>query len=166
MSTEPYVGEIMLVSFNYPPRGWAFCNGQLLPIQQNQLLFAYLGTMYGGNGQTNFALPDLRERVPMHAGQGHTQGERAGLATHTLTAAEMPAHTHAAQASGSNAGSSAPAGNVLAATAGLYGAPGAATALDSSSVTFVGGSQPHSNEQPFLTLNFVIALQGVAPARS
>src|SRR6476660_8308994 len=112
--SEPFLSEIKLVSFSFPPKGWALCNGQLLPINQNQALFALVGTMYGGNGQTNFALPDLRGRTPIHVGGGFTQGQTSGEETHTLSLTELPAHTHAVNASSANANQNNPAGRVLA----------------------------------------------------
>lgn len=162
---EPFLSEIRLMSFNFPPKGWAFCNGQLLPINQNQALFALLGTTYGGNGQTNFALPDLRGHVPIHFGGGHTLGERAGAETTTLTVQQLPMHAHALVVS-ANAGDRAAPGNdvVLAGSSDAYGLPSSLTALSAGSVTTVGGSQPHTNMQPYLALNFCIALQGIFPS--
>jgi microcystin-dependent protein len=163
--SEPFLAEIRLMSFGYAPRGWAFCNGQLLPINQNQALFSLLGTSYGGDGRTNFALPDLRGRVPIHTGNGHVLGEKAGATTHTLSSAQMPAHTHTLQASATRGASLAPTGNVLA-SALAYRAPTALTSLSPESITSVGGSQPHENMQPYLTINFCIALQGIFPSQS
>ncbi|MBE7559193.1 phage tail protein [bacterium] len=162
--TEPFLAEIKIVSFNFAPRGWALCNGQLLPINQNQALFSLLGTTYGGDGRVNFALPDLRGRAPIHWGAGITLGERGGEQSHTLSLAEMPAHTHAMAASADNATSNSPQNDVLAgARRPLYREPdpSASPAMPTPSV---GGSQAHSNMQPFLTLNFVIALQGIFPS--
>jgi microcystin-dependent protein len=162
----PYMSEIRIMSFNFAPKGWAQCNGQLLPINQNQALFSLLGTTYGGDGRVNFALPNLRGCVPMHIGNGHTQGESAGEPAHTLVMGEMPQHFHFLQASATN-GDSANANNtVLSPASNLYGAPSNLTTLFSGSVTNVGGSQPHENRQPCLTLNFCIALQGVFPSRN
>jgi microcystin-dependent protein len=164
--SEPFLSEIRVFSFNFPPQGWALCNGQLLPIGQNQALFALLGTTYGGDGENNFALPNLQGRVPMHVG-AHTLGESAGRETHTLTLAELPAHTHPLNASDANATSGNPAGNVLArATSPMYHAPTALTPLHPLSISNVGGNQPHANMQPFLTLSFAIALQGIFPSRN
>jgi microcystin-dependent protein len=163
---EPFIGEIKMVSFNFPPKGWAFCNGQILPINQNQALFSLLGTNFGGNGQTTFALPDLRDRVPMHYGSGHSLGERAGQAAHTLSLIEMPQHLHLLNASSSNGDASVPGGRVLGSASGLYGPVASLTTLDPTSVTAVGGSQPHENQQPYLTLNFCIALQGIFPSQN
>jgi microcystin-dependent protein len=167
--SDQYMGEIRLMSFNFPPKGWALCNGQFLPINQNQALFSLLGTNYGGNGQTTFALPNLRGRVPIHVGQGHTLGEAAGSTSVTINAQTMPQHLHFAQASASNANTAAsqntPA-NVLASGGGLYGKAKSLTSLHPSSVTNVGGSQAHDNMQPYLTLNFCIALQGIFPSQN
>ena len=154
------------MSFVFAPKGWALCNGQVLPINQNQALFSLLGTTYGGNGQTTFALPDLRARAPIHPGSGHTLGEKGGEQAHTLSIAELPGHIHAANATSNNAAVDAPGGNLVASGANQYGAPPANTALVSSSVTNAGGSQAHLNMQPFLTLSFCIALQGIFPAQN
>lgn len=161
---EPFLAEIRIMSFVFAPKGWALCNGQLLPINQNQALFSLLGTTFGGNGQTNFALPDLRTRTPIHVGSGHTLGERGGEQAHTLSIAELPTHTHVVNASSSNAATPIPSGNVLAASNNLYAAPTNLTSLNPSVVTNIGGSQAHLNMQPFLTLNFCIALQGIFPS--
>ena len=168
MST-PFLGEIKLVSFSFAPNGWALCNGQFLPINQNQALFSLLGTMYGGNGQTTFALPDLRGRAPIHVGSGFTQGHAGGAAAHTLTASEMPQHVHFAQASTSNGNANTGANNILAAANNLY-VPQANNPplqpLLPAAVANAGGGQPHENMQPFLALNFVIALSGIFPSRN
>lgn len=164
--SEPFLSEIKLVSFNFAPKGWAMCNGQLLPINQNQALFALLGTIYGGNGQTTFALPDLRGRVAMHVSSGHSLGERAGESAHTVTLTELPMHTHALSAQSGGGTTPVPTNDVLAAAANLYGDPSALVALHPASVTNVGGSQPHENRQPYLVLNFIIALQGIFPSRN
>jgi microcystin-dependent protein len=163
---EPFLSEIRLMSFQFAPKGWALCNGQLLPINQNQALFSLLGTTFGGDGRVNFALPDLRGRVPIHVGSGHTIGERGGEQAHTLSIAEIPTHAHALQASPSGGNVPVPPGAVLASAApsALYGAPESLTALHAGSVTNVGGSQAHLNMQPFLTLSFCIALQGIFPS--
>ena len=165
--SEPYLSEIRLVSFSFPPRGWAFCNGQLLPINQNQALFSLLGTTFGGDGRVTFALPDLRARTPIHVGNGHTLGQKAGEATHALSLAELPTHTHVARAVSDKGTTAAPNGNMLATTKGLsaYSAPGSLTAL-APSVGSTGGGQPHTNVQPFLALSFCIALQGIFPSRT
>ena len=162
---EPFLSEIRLMSFNFAPRGWAECNGQLLPINQNQALFSLLGTTFGGNGQTTFALPDLRGRTPIHVGGGHTLGERAGVQAHTLSLSEMPAHTHLAQgSSASTGGNASPSGRFLGGANNAYHAPTGLTPLDPGTVTNVGGSQAHLNMQPFLTICFCIALQGTFPS--
>lgn len=161
---DPFLSEIRLMSFVHAPKGWALCNGQLLPINQNQALFSLLGTTFGGDGRVNFALPDLRGRVPIHVGGGHTLGERAGEQAHTVTVAELPTHVHAMRASGANGDVGVPTAAVLAAASGLYGPASGLTSLGPSSVTNVGGSQAHQNMQPFLTLNFCIALIGIFPS--
>jgi microcystin-dependent protein len=161
---EPFLSEIRIMSFGFAPRGWALCNGQLLPINQNQALFSLLGTTFGGDGRVNFALPNLQGNAPIHVGNGHTLGERGGEQAHTLSIAEIPTHTHVLQASGSNAGTNSPSNAVLANTTAVYHAPTSLTSLSPSSVTTVGGSQAHLNMEPFLTLNFCIALQGIFPS--
>ncbi|MGA7730020.1 MAG: tail fiber protein [Chloroflexia bacterium] len=162
---EPFLSEIRIMAFNYAPRAWAMCNGQLLPINQNQALFSLLGTTYGGNGQTTFALPDLRGKVPMHKGSGHILGETAGQQSHTLTQSEMPAHTHFAQASSSAGNDPNPGANILASPLNLsYRPPDALTTFHPATITNVGGSQAHLNMQPFLTLTFCIALVGIFPS--
>ncbi|HEV2864709.1 MAG TPA: tail fiber protein [Pyrinomonadaceae bacterium] len=163
---DPFLSEIKIVSFNFPPKGWALCNGQLLPINQNQALFSLLGTTYGGNGQTNFALPNLRGRVPIHFSKNHNLGEAAGSTSVTVNIQQMPTHIHAEMATGTDGNTVLPAGGVLAAAAGLYGAPQNLTALLPASVSNVGGSQPHNNMMPYLVLNFIIALQGIFPSRN
>jgi microcystin-dependent protein len=164
--SEPFLSEIKIVSFNFPPKGWALCNGQLLPINQNQALFALLGTTYGGNGQTNFALPNLRGQVPIHMGAGFTLGQAGGQEAHTITMSEMPAHSHFVKANAAAGNTPNIAGNVLAAANNLYTAPSGLTTLEPSAVTNTGGSQPHENRQPYLVLNFIIALQGIFPSRN
>ena len=161
---EPFLSEIRIMSFGFAPKGWAMCNGQLLPINQNQALFSLLGTTFGGDGRVNFALPDLRDRVPIHVGQGHTLGERGGEEAHTLSIAELPTHRHVLQASASNGATPVPTGNVLASAGNLYGPAGSLVALTPASVANVGGSQAHLNMQPFLVLSFCIALQGIFPS--
>jgi len=168
--SDPFIGEIKLVSFNFPPRGWAFCNGQILPINQNQALFSILGTMYGGNGQTTFALPNLQGRMPIHQGinQGsYTVGQAAGELAHTLTSNEMPAHLHpaVAQSTTTTPGDS-PAGAIWATAKYVAFAPAPNTQLNPAAVANNGGGQPHENQAPYLVLNYVIALVGVFPSRN
>ena len=161
---EPFLSEIRITSFGFAPKGWALCNGQLLPINQNQALFSLLGTTFGGNGQTNFALPDNRGRTPIHVGNGHTLGERGGEQAHTVTTAELPTHTHALTASSLDANTNLPASDLFASAANPYNAAGSLTTLNPATVTNTGGSQAHLNMQPFLTLSFCIALQGIFPS--
>jgi microcystin-dependent protein len=160
----PFLGELKLMSFNFAPKGWALCNGQFMPINQNQALFSLLGTMYGGNGQTTFALPELRGRVPMHLGNGFTQGESGGQEAHTVTSSEMPAHNHLVNASNTGGNSSNP--TMLAQASEAYNAPVSLTPLPPGTVTNVGGGQAHENRQPFLTLSWCIALIGIFPSRN
>ncbi len=162
---EPFLSEIRIVSFVFAPKGWALTNGQLLPINQNQALFSLLGTTIGGDGRVNFALPDLRGRAPMHVGNGHTLGEKGGAQAHTLSIAELPTHTHVAQGSTNTGDSQTGAGKVLGVVLGrIYTDPVALTTLSPTTITNVGGSQAHLNMQPFLTLNYIIALQGIFPS--
>jgi len=163
--SEPFLAEVRIVGFNFAPRGWAFCDGQILPINQNQSLYSLLGTTYGGDGRTTFALPNLRGRTPIHVGNGHSQGQKGGEETHTLNPVEMPQHKHSAAASSSTANSPIPQGNVLAAANNVYADPANLTELHPDTVESVGG-QGHDNMQPFLVLNFVIALQGLFPSRN
>ena len=164
--SEPFLSEIKIVSFNFPPKGWALCNGQLLPINQNQALFALLGTTYGGNGQTNFALPNLRGRLPIHMGNGHTLGEAAGSTSVTVNIQQLPTHLHPLNVTNSNGAVANPSGNVLGAVNNMYGPAASLTSMAPSSVTSVGGSQPHNNMMPYLVLNFIIALQGIFPSQN
>lgn len=164
--SEPFLSEIKIVSFNFPPKGWALCNGQLLPINQNQALFALLGTTYGGNGQTNFALPNLRGRVPISFGNGHTLGEAAGATSVTVNIQQLATHLHVINANTAG-GVTNPAGTVLGkAPANTYGAAADLTPMNPASVGSVGGSQPHNNMMPYLVLNFIIALQGIFPSQN
>lgn len=168
---EPFLSEIRIMSFNFAPRGWAQCNGQLLPINQNQALFSLLGTTFGGNGQTNFGLPEMRGRAPIFMGQGFTLGERAGQEAHTLTISELPTHIHFMTAKAPPDGSAnvnSPNGAFLSnsSPAEIYTTSLQATPLVGSSVSIYGGSQPHENRQPSLTLNFCIALQGIFPSQT
>jgi microcystin-dependent protein len=165
--SEPFIGEIKLVSFNFAPRGWAFCNGQLLPISQNQALFSILGTTYGGDGITTFALPNLQGRMPIHDGPSNVLGQSGGEAAHTLTTAEIPLHNHPANAQtvASNPGST-PASSVWATSnASMFGTS-SDTTLNATTVANAGGGQPHENQAPYLVLTFVIALQGIFPSRN
>ena len=164
--SEPFLSELRLFSFNFPPKGWALANGQFLPINQNQALFALLGTTYGGNGQTTFALPNLRGRVATHVGNGHTLGEAAGSTSVTLTQQTMPQHVHFEQGSTANGSSPLPTANVLAAANNLYTGVAGLTTLLPASLTNVGGSQPHNNMMPYLTLSWCIALQGIFPSQN
>lgn len=177
---EPFLSELRLMSFNFPPKGWAFCNGQLLPINQNQALFSLMGTTYGGNGQTNFALPDLRGRCAIHLGNGFTQGQAGGTENHTLTMSEMPGHNHIASGNNTNGiagvagitpditksvaqGLVSQSGGVTA-PAELYGTGATDRAMSADTIGNTGGSQPHNNRQPYLGLNWCIALQGIFPS--
>ena len=166
---EPFLSEIRIMSFGFPPKGWALCNGQLLPINQNQALFSLLGTTYGGDGRVNFGLPDLRARVPIHMGAGHTLGERGGEQAHTLSISEIPTHTHTVRATTAVSTTNTPASNVLlgqSTGASLYATAANLQAMDPSEIANVGGSQAHLNMQPFLTLSFCIALQGIFPSQN
>jgi microcystin-dependent protein len=166
---EPFLSEIRIMSFGFPPKGWALCDGQLLPINQNQALFSLLGTTYGGDGRVNFGLPNLQGRVPIHMGGGHTLGERGGEQGHTLSISEIPTHTHTVRASpqSDNTNGAIPTGNFLASPLSLtYSPPTALGAMVPSTIANVGGSQAHLNMQPFLVLNFSIALQGIFPSQT
>jgi len=165
----PFLGEIKIMSFGFAPRNWAMCNGQFLPINQNQALFSLLGTMYGGNGQTTFALPDLRGQTPIHQGQQNTIGTKGGEQSHTLTMQEMPTHVHFANASdvASTAGNPSNARLVSQAQgANVYGPPSNLQTMAPNTLGNTGGSQAHQNMQPFLTLTFCIALIGIFPSRN
>ncbi len=170
--SQPFIGEVRMFGGNFAPRGWAFCNGQLLSIAQNNALFALIGTTYGGDGQTTFALPNLRSRVPMHMGNGAgttaTIGEMGGVESVTLTTNQIPNHTHTLQASTATGTSAAPAGNVLAASNAVkvYKAGTPANALAAQAMTNSGGNQPHNNIQPYQCVNFIIALEGIFPSRN
>ena len=170
--SEPFLGEIRLFSFSFAPKGWAMCNGQILPIAQNQALFALMGTTYGGDGVRTFALPNLQGSVPLHLSASYPQGMRAGEASHTLTSAEMPAHSHAVQASDIVGTSNIP-GNTLGLarrTAEIYHAPTNLVALSvfpaGPTVSNSGGNQAHTNLQPFLVMNFCVATVGIFPSRN
>lgn len=163
---EPFLSEIRIMSFVFAPRGWALCNGQLLPINQNQGLFSLLGTTFGGDGRVNFGLPDLRGRTPIHVGSGHTLGERGGEQAHTLSIAELPTHTHSVNATSTTQNTIVPTNGKIADTSPseLYSGGGGLVAMGSQMVTNTGGSQAHLNMQPFLVLSFCIALQGIFPS--
>lgn len=165
--SEPFLGEIKMTSFGFAPRGWALCNGQLLPINQNQALFSILGTAYGGDGRTTFALPDMRGRVPVH---GNLVGTLGGEAQHTVTSAELPAHNHAMLASTAISHASDPTGRVLgsveAGALNIYHTADGSAALHPSTLSQAGGNQAHNNMQPYTTTNFIIALQGIFPSRA
>ena len=167
MST-PFLSEIKIVSFNFPPKGWALCNGQLLPINQNQALFSLLGTTYGGNGQTNFALPNMRGRLPIHVGQSHTLGEAAGSTSVTINLQQLPTHQHLLQATNTDVAANRTADRRATSSARpttlRAGSDPDHTGTERGDE--VGGSQPHNNMMPYLVLNFIIALQGIFPSRN
>lgn len=170
--SEPFLAEVRMVGFNFAPRGWAFCDGQILPINQNQSLYSLLGTTYGGDGRTSFALPDLRGRTPIHVGrsnggQSHTLGQKSGEETHTLSVNELPNHDHVLRASSSVGGTNRPSGNILARTPSeIYRDATNLASMRSGTVANVGGGQAHDNMQPYLAVNFCIALQGLFPSRN
>jgi len=164
--SNPFIAEIRIMSFAFPPKGWALCNGQLLPINQNQALFSLLGTTYGGDGRVNFALPNLQGNVPIHVGNGHSLGERGGEQAHTLAISEIPTHVHSLNATNANGAVPVATNNTIGAVNNMYSAGGSLVAFDPSEVTPVGGSQAHLNMQPFLILNFSIALQGIFPSQN
>jgi len=172
--SEPFLSEIKIMSFGFAPKGWAQCNGQFLPINQNQALFSLLGTVYGGNGQTTFALPDLRGCVPLHEGSGHTLGEKAGAQAVTLSINQLPTHVHdfsantCVQSASANATAGVPTSNFWANSGrAAYSTGGVSLgAMSPQAVSTVGGSQAHQNMQPFLALNFCIALQGIFPSQN
>lgn len=165
---QPYVGEIRMFAGNFAPAGWMFCEGQLLPISENETLFQLIGTTYGGDGQSTFALPDLRGRLPVHQGNGFTLAETGGAEGVTLTVTQIPAHSHPVLATGNTATGTAPANSVLAASTGAtvspYGTDAPLTALAPQTIGPVGGSQPHENFQPYLCVDFIISLFGIFPS--
>jgi microcystin-dependent protein len=171
----PFLSEIRLMSFNFAPKGWAFCNGQVLPINQNQALFSLLGTTYGGNGTSTFALPNLEGRVPIHEGpdgfgNNYTLGQSAGESTHTLSIQELPPHGHTLQASNAAAGSESPAGATpaqpAAAVGAIYGPATTPAIMAPQAIANAGSSQPHNNMQPYLVITFCIALVGIFPSQN
>ena len=170
--SDPFIGEIRLVGFNFAPRGWALCDGQLLSIAENDALFALIGTTYGGDGQSTFALPDFRSRMPIHQGTGssgtsYTMGESSGTETVTLIVNQIPTHTHQAQAQSGAGNQPGPGGNIWA-SSGLnqYNSSAADSDMNAQAITSTGGNLPHDNMMPFLTINFVIALEGIFPTRN
>ena len=166
---EPFLSEIRIFSFGYAPKGWALCNGQLLPINQNQALFSLLGTTFGGDGRANFALPDLRGQVPIHVGNGHTLGEKGGQQAHTVSIAELPTHAHAANAANVTPTAGAPSNaRMLSQSSGstLFAGASNLQTMAPNAIGNAGGSQAHLNMQPFLTLTFCIALQGIFPSQN
>jgi microcystin-dependent protein len=164
---EPFLSEIRIFSFGFAPKGWALCNGQLLPINQNQALFSLLGTTFGGDGRVNFGLPNLQGNVPIHVGNGHTLGEKGGTQAETLNLQQMPQHQHPANATTVAATANTPTTSLLLAqstSSQLYTAAANLVPMAPNAISNVGGSQAHVNMQPFLTLNFSIALQGIFPS--
>ena len=164
--SEPFLSEIRIFSFSFAPKGWAFCDGQALPISQNQALFALLGTTYGGNGTTTFALPDLQGRVPVHVRSGFALGQKGGQETHTLNINEIPTHTHTVTAKKDSAAVSDPIGALWANSAKSNFAATTNTTMNPASILPTGSTQPHNNLSPYLTLNFCIALQGIFPSQN
>jgi microcystin-dependent protein len=166
--SSPFIGEIRMFAGNFAPVGWSFCQGQLIPIDQNDALFNLIGTTYGGDGQTTFALPDLQSRVPVHVGPGFALGQTGGAEAVTLASTQIPAHGHLVQASQDAGTQAGPSGNVLAAssTVAMYNASAPNQSLGPQAVASAGGSQPHDNMQPFLVVNFIISLFGIFPSQT
>src|SRR5690242_513541 len=164
--SEPFLGEIKIISWNFPPKGWTFCNGQLLPINQNQALFSILGTTYGGDGRVNFGLPNLQGRMPVHVGNGIVLGELGGETSHTLNISELPAHNHVPVGSSTDASVPGPSGAVWANKATNPYSTAGGVSMNPACITAVGGNQPHENMSPYLVLNFIIALQGIFPSQN
>lgn len=165
--SEQFLGELRIMSFNFAPKGWAACNGQLLLIAQNQALFSLLGTTYGGNGTTTFGLPNLQGRTPIHFGNGFTLGQAAGETAHTLSLQELPEHTHSLQAANNPATTNTPAASTyLGQQAETYTGPASLVAMAATALGAAGGSQAHNNMQPYLPLNICIALQGIFPSQN
>lgn len=163
---QPFLGEIKIISWNFPPKGWAFCNGALLPINQNQALFSILGTTYGGDGRVNFGLPNMQGRTPVHAGNGINLGQSAGETAHTLTIPEMPGHTHVPEGALAAGGLTSAAGHLWASASANPFSSSVNASMTPASVLPVGSSQPHDNMSPYLVLNFIIALQGIFPSQN
>jgi microcystin-dependent protein len=164
--SEPFLGEVKIISWNFPPKGWAFCNGTLLPINQNQALFSILGTTYGGDGRVNFGLPNLQGRTPVHVGNGIALGELGGETTHTLNISEIPAHTHVPVGSAATGTLPSASGNLWAGSGANPYSPTTNAGMNPASVLATGGNQPHENMSPYLVLNFIIALQGIFPSQN
>lgn len=165
--SQPFTGEIRMFAGSFAPVGWAFCNGQLLPIAGNEALFQLIGTTYGGDGQANFALPNLQSRIPIHVGQGHVLGETGGTETVTLTTNQIPAHSHVPQGNSGSGNQSSPANGVWAASSlNEYTASAADTNMNAAAILPDGGSQPHENLMPYLAISFIIALVGVFPSQN
>jgi microcystin-dependent protein len=165
---QPYVGEIRIFAGNFAPAGWMFCEGQLLPISENETLFQLIGTTYGGDGESTFALPDLRGRIPIHQGNGFQLAETGGAEEITLTAQQIPAHTHPLLGTAALASTNSPTGNVVAQSTGAtvfpYGTDQPLTTLNPSTISPTGGSRPHANFQPYLCVDFIISLFGIFPS--
>jgi microcystin-dependent protein len=164
--SEPFIAEIKIISWNFPPKGWTFCNGQLLPINQNQALFSILGTTYGGDGMRTFGLPNLQGRSPFHVGNGIVLGEMGGETSHTLNISELPAHTHVPVGSATSPTVAPPTNNIWASNPNKSYSATINSAMNPAGITATGGNQPHENMSPYLVLNFVIALQGIFPSQN